>query len=184
MFRNEGFTEFIPKPIERSVLERVLRRVLPESCLLYDTMPAAEQPVQEAAEEETKSTSDTRENTTEEALPAYGSLVRVGVNAGLGLEYCAGDDAFYLEMLRMFHDQRVEKTAELNALYESANWEDYGIKAHALKSTALTIGAEELSGKAKELELAGKRADETFIRENHPVLMQMYEEVCESIAGL
>ena len=25
MFRNEGFTEFIPKPIEQTVLERVLR---------------------------------------------------------------------------------------------------------------------------------------------------------------
>ena len=30
MFRQEGFTEFIPKPIERSTLERVLRKVLPE----------------------------------------------------------------------------------------------------------------------------------------------------------
>ena len=37
MFRSEGFTEFIPKPIERSVLERVLRRVLPEHCMIYDT---------------------------------------------------------------------------------------------------------------------------------------------------
>ena len=103
---------------------------------------------------------------------------------GLGLEYCGGDDEFYLEMLHMFHEQREEKEAELTALYEAANWTDYGIKAHALKSTSLTIGAEELSGKAKELEMAGKNADEAFIRENHSVLLQMYAEVCDSIAGL
>ena len=39
MFRNEGFTEFIPKPIERAVLERVLRRVLPKHCIHYGSEP-------------------------------------------------------------------------------------------------------------------------------------------------
>lgn len=197
MFRNEGFNEFIPKPIERSVLERVLRRVLPEDCIQYEEIPvsretSAEQIAEERGRKEEPDVvtvpHDGREEhpdaQTEEAPPAYGSLVRAGINVNLGLEYCGEDDEFYLEMLRMFHDQREEKAAELNSLYESANWTDYGIKAHALKSTALTIGAEELSGRAKELELAGKKADEAFIRKNHPVLLQMYAEVCESIAGL
>ena len=35
MFRNEGFTEFIPKPIEQTVLERVLRKTLPKDCIQY-----------------------------------------------------------------------------------------------------------------------------------------------------
>ena len=35
MFRNEGFTEFIPKPIERAVLERILRKVLPRDSIQY-----------------------------------------------------------------------------------------------------------------------------------------------------
>ena len=34
MFRNEGFTEFIPKPIEQTVLERV-RKTLPKDCIQY-----------------------------------------------------------------------------------------------------------------------------------------------------
>lgn len=186
MFRNEGFNEFIPKPIERSVLERVLRRVLPESCLQYDMSFQVQEPViREPAPEETENIDIIESGSpAEETPPAYGSLVRAGINVGLGLDYCGGDDAFYLEMLKMFRDQREEKEAEINALYDEANWKDYGIKAHALKSTALTIGAEVLSGKAKELELAGKRADEDFIRENHPVLLQMYEDVCGSIADL
>ena len=46
MFRSEGFTEFVPKPIERTVLERVLRRVLPNRFIQY-----AEGPVEEAAPE-------------------------------------------------------------------------------------------------------------------------------------
>lgn len=61
---------------------------------------------------------------------------------------------------------------------------DYAIKAHALKSTSLTIGAEGLSAQAKALEQAGKNGDVEYIRENHPLLLQMYGEVCESIADL
>ena len=40
MFRSEGFSEFVPKPIERTVLERVLRKVLPKSCIQYSDPPS------------------------------------------------------------------------------------------------------------------------------------------------
>lgn len=86
-------------------------------------------------------------------------------------------------MLRMFRDQSKEKREEIISLYESADWTEYAVKVHALKSTSLTIGAEELSTYAKKLEQAGKRGDAVYIRENHPALLHMYEDVCKSIAG-
>ncbi len=199
MFRNEGFTEFIPKPIERSVLERVLRRVLPDRCIEHDAVsfvpdnePAgngsAETPdAAENGQETAAGFAGTEEPLQEESLQeetskSYGSLVRAGINVGLGMEYCSGEEEFYMEMLRMFHDQAEEKREEIIALFEAENWTDYAIKVHALKSTALTIGAEALSGQAKELELAGKEKKVEFIRKNHPLLLQKYEEICESIA--
>ena len=207
MFRNEGFNEFIPKPIERSVLERVLRRVLPERCMQCGAGPEDQEsadrevPVREDAAQKTVAALEPaaesgsaaglsgndgskKDAAVKKPIHAYGSLVRAGINVGIGLDYCGGDEGFDQEMLQMFHQQREEKAAELNSLYEAANWKDYGIKAHALKSTALTIGAEALSARAKELELAGKSGDEDFIRKNHPALLQMYAEVCDSIAGL
>ncbi len=84
----------------------------------------------------------------------------------------------------MYYDQSVEKREEIIFLYETENWEDYAVKVHALKSTSLTIGAEELSERAKALEQAGKKEDVAFIRENHAELVRMHEEVCRSIAGL
>ncbi len=102
----------------------------------------------------------------------------------LGLGYCGGEENFYREMLRMFCAQSGEKQAELAALYESAVWGDYAVKAHALKSTSLTIGAEQLSAQAKELELAGKRGDGEFIQARHAALMRAYEELCGQIAGI
>lgn len=203
MFRNEGFTEFVPKPIERSVLERVLRRVLPESCMRYETvqedadsaapsgMPtnetAARQPsdgAQDSAVDGEAGENAASDDGKEEPMLPYGSLVRAGINVAVGLDYCGGDEMFYREMLQMFHDMEAEKRQELNSLYEAGNWTDYAIKAHALKSTSLTIGAEALSGQAKGLELAGKKGDTAYIHENHPLMMQSYQDICASIEDL
>lgn len=102
----------------------------------------------------------------------------------LGLDYCGGEEDFFREMLRMFAAQSEDKRAELAALYESANWADYAVKVHALKSTSLTIGAESLSAQAKELELAGKRDDADFIRAHHSALLRAYENLCAQLAGI
>lgn len=201
MFRNEGFTEFIPKPIERAVLERVLRKVLPKNLIQYGTESAgrknaaAESDVPKEAAPgagsdkpketvpETGSDMPKEAQTYDPASP-YGQLEQAGINVEMGLAFCCGEDEFYEEMLRMFSSQCAEKKDEIISLYEASNWADYAVKVHALKSTSLTIGAEELSARAKELEMAGKSEDIEFIRENHPALMLMYEEVCVSIAAL
>ena len=194
MFRNEGFTEFVPKPIERTVLERVLRKVLPKGCIQYSvTSENTEKPMKKLAEAVRSVSADNPEQSkpTETPVPTadvsalpYDRLVRAGVNVEMGLDYCAGDEDFYREMLRLFSTQGAEKRAEIAALYESANWTDYAIKVHALKSTSLTIGAEALSAQAKELELAGKRGDADFIREHHRALLCAQEELCVQISGI
>ncbi len=194
MFRHEGFTEFIPKPIERAVLERVLRKVLPPHRIQYGAAPVAadilpaDVPPTVILPADTAAMPDTPgEETLLPAMddsPPFASLHRIGVNVQLGLDYCAGDENFYLEMLHMFYEQAPEKKAEIISLYEVANWSEYAIKVHALKSTSLTIGAEQLSEHAKALELAGKKEDAEYIHQNHPALLRMYDEVCESIAGL
>lgn len=180
MFRSEGFTEFVPKPIERTVIERVLRRVLPKSRIRY-----SDEPRKKAGEEDVLAAS------VEAPLPEphteaspFAGLAQAGINAELGLDYCAGDDDFYKEMLRMFRDQGQEKREELTALFEAEDWGEYAVKAHALKSTSLTIGAEEFSARAKALESAGKEGDEDFIREHHPRLLLAHEELCGQLAGI
>lgn len=278
MFRNEGFTEFIPKPIERPVLERVLRKVLPKYRVQYDEMPVVPNEVQkepvsedevlkekvlkaptakgakwrkktsrkerqrkkalekeeakraalpqivsgetaiekkttekeiipeetvseeyvpeetvpeETASEETVSGENISEGTASEEVPQesraasmYAPLAQIGVNIQLGLDYCCGEDDFYIEMLHMFYSQAPEKKAEIISLYEAANWKDYAIKVHALKSTSLTIGAERLAEQAKMLEQAGKSGNTEYIRHSHWALLRIYDQLCETIARL
>ena len=186
MFRSEGFTEFIPKPIERAVLERALRRVLPKDRIQYNGRQE-EEPEELTSQEETPREAPVQTKTEEheerETVP-YVRLTQAGINVGKGLDYCCGDNDFYLEMLRIFYSQSEEKAEEIATLYETANWKDYTTKVHALKSTSLTIGAEQLSEHAKALERAGKDGDVEYIKKYHPGLMRLYQEVCESLAGL
>lgn len=219
MFKSEGFTEFVPKPIERTILERVLRRVLPEHCIRYDqyeALPVLEDrlPKDEAQPSEPSSADGQPADSAASETPAYrqqsvvssdacqgedtnpdtgapaegfslsyDTLSAAGLNVEVGLDYCCGEEDFYREMLQMFCSQSGEKKDELVALYNAANWADYAVKVHALKSTSLTIGAEELSGLAKALELAGKKTDVEYIQNNHPLLLHMYEEICSKISG-
>ena len=89
-----------------------------------------------------------------------------------------------MEMLEMFSSQAKEKKKEIISLYDDANWEDYTVKVHALKSTSMTIGAERLAEQALLLEQAGKNKDTEYIRRCHPTLLCMYDEICEAITGL
>ncbi len=160
MFRHEGFTEFIPKPIERAVLERVLRKVLPKRCIQYNTAPASSSNIQQPSDSvpdptETKEAPQTMASVPDTSMPedtsvgessavSFDPLEQIGINVQLGLDYCCGDDDFYLEMLRTFRSQ----------------------------------------GAAKMLEQAGKKNDTDYIRQNHLQLLDLYDETCKCIAAL
>ena len=122
-------------------------------------------------------------NLSDPSSQPYSALTRIGINVQLGLDYCGGEEDFYREMLWMFLSQAPEK-AELVYLYDTANWTDYTVKVHALKSTSLTIGAERLAGQARLLEQAGKKENIEYIRHSHSRLMHLYDEICDTIAGL
>ena len=155
MFLEEGFNDFLAKPIEISVLERVLRRNLPEEKLVFQT----------------------KEHTTPETTD---NLVIGDLDVRQGLLYCGGKQQ-YLDILKMYYEQATEKLQELETLYDKQNWKDYTIKVHALKSTMRSIGANILSEKAKALEAAGKKEDIGYILENHADMVTEYHRVIKEL---
>ena len=109
------------------------------------------------------------------------------INTELGLQYCMNSMEFYKEMLEMYCDEYEERAAKLTEALKAEDWEIYTVTVHALKSTSLNIGGEQISKAAKELEAAGKalRASEqmdesrTFIMEHHDIAMQLYGATVE-----
>lgn len=103
------------------------------------------------------------------------------LNTELGLEYCAEDEDFYAEMLQDYIDG--DKTDILNQYLAEENWTEYRVQIHAVKSTSLMIGAEELSAKAKELEMAAAQSDAATVKANHASVLEDYRKLMDVIKG-
>ena len=103
------------------------------------------------------------------------------LNTEVGLEYCAEDEDIYLEVLEGYVEE--DRCEELAALYASENWPEYRVVVHAIKSTSLTIGAEDLSAKAKALEMAAADGDAAFIKANHDDMVNDYKDILQKISA-
>ncbi|MDR1788636.1 MAG: response regulator [Treponema sp.] len=95
--------------------------------------------------------------------PEADPLARVskvpGLDVKTGLEFCAGDPAFYKSMLKQFCDDfEPLKNAIINDA-RRRDWKDFSIKTHGIKSSLAMLGAMDLSEQARKLEMAGKAAD-------------------------
>ena len=104
-----------------------------------------------------------------------------GLDTAVGLKYCMNDVDFYLEMLNDFSSNSGDRQYNLNNCYNDRDWEKYRIYVHSLKSASKTIGAVNLSDKAKELEDAAKNDDEKFLLDNHDELISMMSGIIGGI---
>ena len=156
MFLEEGFDDFVAKPVETSVLERVLKRNLPGEKLNFQTRP------------------ETHSEVEKEPF-AVGDL-----DVRQALLYCGGRDQ-YLDILNACVSKGAEERRHLEQLFKQQDWTDYVIKIHALKSTMHSIGAAPLAAMAKALETAGKKDDIEYILRHHG---EMIAEHCRVMAEL
>lgn len=107
------------------------------------------------------------------------------LNQDIGLEYCGNDEEIYREVLEGYVEE--DRRNELAGYLESGDLANYRVVSHAIKSTSLTIGAVELSEKAKALELAAADNDIEFVRANNDEMVAMYSDILrriqEALAG-
>ena len=169
MFISEGFDGFIPKPIDITDLERVLKHVLPRSAIVYTTEETPAEPAPAAAP------------VISTVPDEFAELKACGVDTDAGIKYCGGDTDFYKQLLEEYAKDRKNKTEELQSYFEEKNWKDYAIRVHGLKSTSKMIGAGALSELARELEMSAKAGDEAMVVKKHPQLMPMYEAVINAV---
>ncbi len=165
MFLREGFTDYLSKPIEPKSLEEMLIQYLPP-----EKINSADETVSE--------------NISTEKTADFEYL-----NVEMGLEYSAGMEDLYKEIMETFCSLKEEKQAQLQKAFDDEEWKNYTIYVHALKSTSLSIGGEKTSELAKKLEMAGKMitAPETselekvqnteFIKENHSKIILLYDKL-------
>lgn len=169
----EGFDEYLSKPINFRELESILEEFLPRDAITYSmhydensNTPASNAPSAVYVD-------IVSDDLSEDAL----SALLPDVNVHNGITHCGGSIKNYLEVLQIICDESGNQLATLNAHYDSENWKDFTILAHALKGSCLNIGAEICAQSAKALEMAGKKEDISYIRSN----LQPFEEEYRSL---
>lgn len=186
IYLNEGFDDYLSKPIDVGELEKMLAKYLPEEMVTYEDEDAPK--TVESKESATVAVATEESAAVEEKVDAdsFSSAEKQkfaescpDINLEVGMKYCMDSKSFTIQMLSAFTDAK--KADKIQAKFDASDWKGYQILIHALKSTALSIGAESLSEAAKKLELAAKNGDVEEIQAKHADLMTDYKKVREEI---
>lgn len=198
MFLSEGFNDFIAKPIELSVLDRILRRYLPTQMqipVVEDETAAYSPNIQSVTSGvkslQSKAASPRSESGSRDSAAASERddasrgrlhLNRAGVNIEQALAYC-GDEEGFREIIAIFHAEGRKRRDNLAHYFKEQDWTNYVICVHALKGNAKSIGAGNLSELARELEMAGKENRIEYILEHHEAMMANHDRLLEALDG-
>ena len=192
MFLQEGFDEFLSKPVEDHELRRLLEKVLPKTSITYVAENGIGKSVvkkqgenleQTAPEQTAAGQHDRQKSVTENALEKdkFTQLNERGIHTENGLQYCGGKYGFYEEVLVKFAQDAKGKIADIEDAFKYEDIKNYQIMVHALKSSSKMIGADTLSGMAKDAEDAAKNQDMSYIKGNHAGLIDKYRETVQGI---
>ena len=169
MYLAEGFDDFLTKPVASGKLEKMILKYLPEE-KVQECGNGSEEPVM----------SDSENDSVKELLSQIPDI---------NLEYALllnGTSEHVYEGMMDFIELADAEADELETFFESIDMpeglERYRIKVHAMKSSAAVIGAMQLSGLARALEMAAKDERNEDIRNVTPVFLREWRKCKETVS--
>ena len=161
MYITEGFDDYLSKPVNSAKLEEMIRYYLPKEYI--EEVPENTENVEKSSE---------KANNFTAFLEKLQNINELDTKAGL--EYCTSPEIL-LSTINQFYSSIDNKALELQNYYDSEDWENYGTKAHALKSTSRLIGALKLSKLAEKLEIYAEKNKIDEIKKQHNRLLEEFK---------
>lgn len=167
-FTNAGMNGFVAKPIDFANICTQLRRCLPPELIQEISLEDAAAVIRSSGVEAVAPASDA----TDICIP--------GLRTDIGLKYCGSKEGWH-KTIQSFR-QTIDSTShKIEAALREQLFREYTIEVHALKSSALLIGACELSELAKELEAYGREENLTALEEKTPSMLALYRSYKTSL---
>lgn len=170
MYLNEGFQDFLSKPVNPEKMEKMIMELLPKEKVIY------------GKQEQNFPAENRKEKAEEAALPEL-----EGIDWNYAKLYCR-DIAILKDTVSQFYQTMDTEAAQLERflarLGESAETESEAlgqlrIKVHSMKNSAAMIGAVSLAGVAKMLEYAARDGKIDLIENMTPVFLQEWGNMKE-----
>ena len=161
-----GFDDYLTKPVDSGKLEDMLLTYLPK------------EKIGEASADDENSDADI-------AIPEALAPLRGQdwIDLSLGIQNSGSADA-YMPLLKIFYESLDGSMDKISGYYAAEKWKDYTVKVHALKSSALLIGAVDIAKKAQLLENAGKSGEMEYIRAHHRDFIEECQNFKEPVAEI
>jgi signal transduction histidine kinase/CheY-like chemotaxis protein len=188
MFIENGFNDFLAKPIDVSKLDDIIDRWIPEDA----RESAASSGVGEEGQRGESPKDGYGNNTGGTALadPAgdgkekkIQTLTIPGVDTARGISLTGGTMAAYRHVLALFCKDVEGRLPLLRKTPEADTLPALVIHIHSLKSASAAIGAHEVSDHAAGLEAIGKAGETAFIRESLPDFVDQLVELVKNISA-
>ncbi len=168
LYLNEGFQDYLTKPIDADKFENMLIEYLPDN-VVYLTHNTD---ISDAYEEE---------EADNELSIKESQLYLMGFNIRNGLKYMGGDRALYGKVLQDFHSILQEKEGALKDFLKKGDMPGYMIIVHSLKGNARNVGADDLADEAFELEKMAKAGQLEDVTVRSPILFSMMSTMRNSL---
>ncbi|MBO4982066.1 MAG: response regulator [Lachnospiraceae bacterium] len=155
----EGFDDFLAKPIMPDKLDKMLLRYLPKELVVIS------------------------DHTKQGSVPANGEDVLKEIHARLpeldlekGLATCSRDVDFYLELLKDFTELTILE--ELSGYFRESDHKNYCIRIHGFKNNAYSVGATAIGDLAYKMEQSSREGLSETLRKMQERLGEQYERIC------
>ncbi len=168
---SKGFNGYLSKPIDSEALEKAIMKHLPEEIMMKP----------QAADVSALHAEEGKDEELPEDMLWLNDVK--GISVPEGIKNSGGVSSFVFSV-KLFYDNLDDNAEVIENAYRDGDIRLYTVKVHALKSSLRIIGAQELSGRAQELEDAGNREDLDFIRENNEGFMSDYRAYKERLSRL
>lgn len=163
-YLEEGFNGFLSKPVQTLLLEETLIRHLPEELVTLS------EPVQ---------TDDTNEQEQRRIMRQVAADLRMAdMNLDDALQYSSGLAVDALENIKGYLKDSVSNRERIKKEYRAANWNDFKIHVHALKSTSRIVGAVHMAYLLEQMEKAAGSGNVSYIDKNFEELLCEHEQLC------
>jgi CheY-like chemotaxis protein len=172
IFRENGFDEFISKPIDIRQLDSIINKLIRDK-----------QPPEVIEEAKRSSVADemagqARRDVGSDSLSALKSMN--GLNVDSALDAMSGLEDVYIDTIKLtvrLLPDRIEKMDK----YIESDMNSFTVEVHGLKSVLKNIGAAALGNKAASLERAALDKDKPYCDENYPPFRAALTELSESL---
>jgi CheY-like chemotaxis protein len=176
MFLNNGFQDFLTKPIDIMKMNDTINRWVRDKNLEKKLGLDAESRIAESA----PATAEDRD--MQELLAQMIRDAEVdGLDAEKGLERFGGDGKAYMDSLRSY----AVHTPELLGTARTVNvLADYAITVHGIKGSSYGISAQAIGRRAEKLEHAAKAGDMAFIEAENEKFIEAARKFIADVTGL